>query len=102
MVAASEDAVDVLVGQRTQVREASSYLSVSETQLPVGVAAADIDVAVLREHNGMVLTSCDLFDFLAQEILDKLWRKDVLRVPMSQLSVLPVTKGIETAVGAED
>ena len=47
MIAACEDSIDVLVGEGSQMREASPRLRITQTKLAVRVAAADEYIASL-------------------------------------------------------
>ena len=72
--------------------EAGSCLSVSQSKLPIRVAATNKDIALLSQQNRVVLTSSDCLDWLSKEVLNDLWLKDVLRGTMSKLALLSIAK----------
>lgn len=78
------------------MRESCPDISISETELPICIATADKYIASLCLNDRMVLTSSDLFNFLACQIRHKLWHIDILGRAMTKLPLLPVAKCEQT------
>ena len=70
VVAPREDPVDVLVGQRLQVSEASPCVCVAESQLAVSVAPADVDVSRLSHDHRVVQPSRHQLHLFTTEVLN--------------------------------
>ena len=79
--------------------EPGSHLCVTKAQLTISVATTDEQISSLCQSNRMILTRSDCFDFLPSEVLYEFRQEDVLGRAMAKLSLLSVTKGIQSAIG---
>jgi len=102
VVASSEQAVDILIGEGAQMSEAGSDLSVTKTELALSVAAANEDITCVGLQERVILACCNLLHPLASKILHILWREDVFSRAMTKLSLLAIAEGKKTAVCSED
>jgi len=50
----------------------------------------------------MVLASCNELDPFPEEVLDELGFEDVFRLPVTQLSLTAIAKGVQGTIGSQD
>jgi hypothetical protein len=84
------------------MRKIVASLSISQSQLPIFIVTTDINITTLCHDHRVMSTSRDQLNFLCLQVFHLRRSEHVLAVPMAQLTLLPESKRVKTAIGAKD